>query len=32
MLLSRLAVGTDGQTLVADSTEATGLKWASGRF
>jgi hypothetical protein len=26
---SRLAVGTDGQTLVADSAEATGLKWAT---
>ena len=26
---ARLAVGTDGQTLVADSTEATGLKWAT---
>jgi len=25
----RLAVGTDGQTLVADSAEATGLKWAT---
>ena len=25
----RLAVGTDGQTLVADSSTATGLKWAS---
>jgi hypothetical protein len=24
-----LAVGTDGQTLVADSAEATGLKWAT---
>jgi hypothetical protein len=24
-----LAVGTDGQTLVADSAEATGLKWAA---
>ena len=26
---SRLAVGTNGQTLVADSTAATGLKWAA---
>jgi hypothetical protein len=26
---ARLAVGTNGQTLVADSAEATGLKWAS---
>lgn len=26
---SRLAVGTNGQTLVADSTAATGLKWAT---
>jgi hypothetical protein len=25
----RLAVGTNGQTLVADSTTATGLKWAA---
>jgi hypothetical protein len=25
----RLAVGTNGQTLVADSTASTGLKWAS---
>lgn len=25
----RLAVGTNGQTLVADSTTATGLKWAT---
>jgi hypothetical protein len=24
-----IAVGTDGQTLVADSAEATGLKWAT---
>ncbi len=26
---ARLGVGTDGQTLVADSTTATGLKWAT---
>jgi hypothetical protein len=26
---ARLGVGTNGQTLVADSTEATGLKWAT---
>jgi len=26
---TRLAVGTNGQTLVADSAEATGLKWAT---
>lgn len=26
---SRLAVGSNGQSLVADSTTATGLKWAS---
>lgn len=26
---SRLAVGTNGQALVADSTTATGLKWAA---
>jgi hypothetical protein len=26
---ARLAVGTNGQTLVADSSTATGLKWAS---
>jgi len=27
--VSRLAVGSNGQVLVADSTAATGLKWAS---
>jgi hypothetical protein len=27
--VSRLAVGTNGYTLVADSSEATGLKWAA---
>ena len=27
--VSRLAVGTNGHTLVADSSEATGLKWAA---
>jgi hypothetical protein len=27
--VSRLAVGTNGQVLVADSAEATGLKWAT---
>jgi len=26
---ARLGVGTDGQSLVADSTAATGLKWAT---
>lgn len=26
---ARLAVGTNGQALVADSTQATGLKWSS---
>jgi hypothetical protein len=28
--VARLGVGTDGQTLVADSTASTGLKWAAG--
>jgi hypothetical protein len=28
--VARLAVGADGTTLVADSTEATGLKWGGG--
>lgn len=28
--VARLAVGTNGQVLTADSAEATGLKWASG--
>lgn len=28
-LPTRLAVGTDGQTLIADSTQALGIKWAT---
>lgn len=28
--LSRLAVGMNGQALIADSTQASGLKWAAG--
>jgi hypothetical protein len=28
--VNRLAVGADGETLVADSSTATGLKWANG--
>jgi hypothetical protein len=28
--VSRLAIGTNGQVLTADSTEATGMKWAAG--
>ena len=28
--VSRLAVGTNGQVLTADSTAATGIKWAAG--
>jgi hypothetical protein len=28
--VSRLAVGTNGQVLTADSTAATGMKWAAG--
>jgi hypothetical protein len=30
--LAKLAVGTNGQILVADSTQATGIKWGSGNF